>query len=139
MQIGPYVFALVLGFAALAGCNRSGLDLAPVEGVVMYQGTPLSDAGVMFKPSQGPYATGVTDAEGKFTLTTANHEGALIGDHQVSISKFETKTRYAPGNPNPIYSTKPLIPKRYFDVSTSKLIATVADDDNNLEFNLTAQ
>jgi hypothetical protein len=127
----------VLG-SVLSGCNRSGLDLAPVEGVVMYQGAPLADAGVLFKPSQGPFAMGVTDEEGRFTLITANQEGALIGEHQVAISKAETIVRHVTGNPMPVYQTKALIPEKYFDAASSQLTASVKDDENEFEFNLTA-
>jgi hypothetical protein len=130
---------LAAGLIVCAGCNRSGLDLAPVEGVVTYNGAPLADAGVLFKPAQGPFAMGVTDTEGRFTLTTANEEGALIGDHHVAISKAETLVKHRPGNPMPIYEVKALIPQKYFDAATSKLTATVADDDNRFEFNLTAK
>jgi hypothetical protein len=129
---------LAIGLALAVGCNRSGLDLAPVEGVVTYDGEPLAEAGVLFKPEQGPFAMGETDAEGKFTLMTANQEGALIGNHQVAISKAETLVKYVRGNPMPIYNTKPLIPQKYFNAETSELTATVEDDDNHIEFNLTA-
>lgn len=131
--------ALVIGLSILVGCNRSGLDLAPVEGVVTFNGAPLADAGVLFTPPKGPYAMGVTDGEGRFSLTTANHEGALIGDHGVSISKTDTIVKYVQGSPFPDYITKPLIPPKYFDASTSQLTATVKDDDNEFEFNLTGK
>ncbi|HJQ80796.1 MAG TPA: hypothetical protein VJ828_12610 [Lacipirellulaceae bacterium] len=113
--------------------------MAPVEGVVTLNGAPVADAGVLFKPAQGPFAMGVTDAEGRFTLTTANEEGALIGDHQVAISKVETLTKYRPGNPMPIYETKALIPQKYFNAATSTLTASVVDDDNEFEFKLTSR
>jgi hypothetical protein len=130
---------LVLGIVVLVGCDRSGLNLAPVEGVVTFNGAPLADAGVLFQPIQGPFAMGETDAEGRFTLITANAEGALIGDHRVSISKAETKVRHIKGNAMPAYDVKPLIPSKYFDSATSQLSAKVEDDDNHFEFNLTGQ
>ena len=113
--------------------------LRPAEGVVTYQGAPLVDAGVLFKPAHGPSAMGVTDAQGRFTLTTANFDGALIGEHQVSITKAETIMKQVVGNPFPVYQIKPLIPKKYFSFSTSQLKATVADDDNEFKFDLTAK
>jgi hypothetical protein len=128
--------SIAIGALALAGCGRGGLNLAPVEGVVTYQGQPLADAGVLFKPTQGPFAMGVTDADGRFSLTTANQDGALIGDHKVAISKAQTITKHIRGNPFPVYETKPLVPEKYFDAATSNLTATVKDDDNHFEFNL---
>ena len=58
-----------------AGCGRGGLNLAPVEGIVTCDGTPVADAGVMFVPNElnvGPPATGSTDSEGRFKLVTVN-------------------------------------------------------------------
>jgi hypothetical protein len=126
----------VLSVSLTAGCNRGGLNLAPVEGVVTYQGAPLAEAAVMFKPAQGPFAIGETDAEGKFTLMTANQDGALVGDHSVAICKSKTVTKHRPGAVMPAYEIKPLIPKKYFEASTSQLTASVKDDDNHFEFNL---
>jgi hypothetical protein len=129
---------LALILAALfvaAGCNRSGLNLAPVEGVVTFNGSPVAEAGVMFAPQQGPPGMATTDAEGKFTLTTANHEGALIGEHRVSISKVET-VAIPQQRGFPIYQQKSHIPEKYADASTSELTAEVQDDDNYFTFNL---
>jgi hypothetical protein len=120
----------------LAGCNRSGLNLAPVEGVVMHNGAPLEGAGVLFLPASGPFAMGTTDAEGKFTLTTANHPGALIGEHRVTISKTLTTAKQIPGERLPRYDTKYLIAPKYADASTSGLAATVVDDDNEFKFSV---
>jgi hypothetical protein len=127
---------LAVAVTAASGCNRSGLDLAPVQGVVTYNGAPLAEAGILFKPEQGPFAMGETDANGRFTLMTANLEGALIGNHQVAISKADTIVKHIPGQPMPVYNTKPLIPKKYFNGATSELTATVVDDDNYFEFKL---
>jgi hypothetical protein len=124
--------------AAIAGCNPSGLDLAPVEGVVTYNGAPVSNAGVMFLPEQGAMAIGVTDAEGEFTLTTANHPGALIGPHRVSISKDET-TAIPQKRGFPLYKTKSYIPPKYSDPALSGLTADVKDDDNYFDFKLNGE
>jgi hypothetical protein len=123
-------------FMATAGCDRSGLNLAPVEGVVKYKGAPLQGAAVLFRPESGPFATGTTDVNGHFVLKTANHEGALVGDHRVIITKTETIIKQIPGERLPRYDTKYLIPSKYSDVSNSGLAKTVADDDNEFEFNL---
>lgn len=72
--------------AALAGCSDSGLKLAEVSGVVTVDGQPMDYVGVVFHPSIGPIATGNTDAEGRFKLTTANESGALVGQHTVTIA-----------------------------------------------------
>ena len=79
---------LVCGLGlVLVGCSGSDLDLAEVKGKVTYNSAPVADAVVTFLPGDGPIATGVTDANGEFTLTTNGEPGAVIGEHGVSIAK----------------------------------------------------
>ena len=111
-----------------AGCNRSGLNLAYVDGVVTYNGKPVENAGIIFKPDIGPFAMGTTDAEGKFTLITANNPGALVGEHKVGISKTETTATNIPGTRFPRYDVKRFIPEKYASPATSELTATVSED-----------
>jgi hypothetical protein len=131
------VSSLGLWALTFAGCNRSGLNLAPVSGVVRYNGAPVAHAGVMFVPETGPYAIGTTDAEGRFTLKTANHEGAIVGSHKVAISKHKTTSTQVAGEHMPRYNTKYFVPEKYASPVTSELTATVEDDDNNFDFELT--
>jgi hypothetical protein len=118
------------------GCNRSGLNLAPVEGVVTQNGAPVEGAGVLFLPEKGPMAMGTTDTSGKFTLMTANYPGALVGKHRVTISKTKTTSTPIAGQLFPRYDTKYMIPQKYADPSTSGLVADVIDDDNAFEFSV---
>jgi hypothetical protein len=130
-----------LGLLLATGCDDGGMNLAPVEGVVTLDGAPVTEAGVMFVPndsSLGPPATGVTDAEGWFSLVTANRTGALVGDHRVVISKDEVIT-IPQRRGLPIYRTRYLLPPKYGSVDTSGLTATVIDDDNEFEFKLSAK
>jgi len=132
---------VLLAAAVISGCDRSGLDLADVEGVVTLDGAPVKEAGVMFMPvdsSLGPPATGVTDGEGKFTLTTANQPGAVIGEHRVAISKSEAVV-IPQRRGLPLYKTKDYIPAKYGSVETSGLTATVEDDDNSVPFQLSSK
>jgi len=130
---------LVVAGLTIVGCNRSGLNLAPVSGVVTYQGAPVEKAGVLFMPETGPFAIGTTDAEGRFTLMTANREGALVGNHRVAISKNQTISRQIPGERFPRYSMKYFLPEKYASPSTSELTATVNDNDNSFNFDLTGR
>jgi hypothetical protein len=134
-------FGCLLAIALALGCNRSGLNLAYVEGVVTFDGAPVADAGVMFMPvdsTLGLPATGVTDSEGRFTLTTANRPGAVIGEHRVAISKSEAIV--VPQRRGlPLYTTKDHIPAKYGSVETSGLTASVKDDDNNIPFQLSSK
>jgi hypothetical protein len=139
MRCYPAVVAFGFGLlfvAAATGCNR-GLDLVPVEGMVTYEGLPLAKAGVLFRPGSGPPAMGSTDEEGRFTLRTANQPGAFVGDYQVTVAKTEHLSKQIPGQVFPITQVRYLIPQRYANPDTSRLTATVIDDDNYFEFKLT--
>jgi hypothetical protein len=135
---GPWLaLALAGSLWTFSGCDRSGLNLAPVSGVVTVNGAPVEKAGVLFMPQSGPFASGTTDAEGKFTLATANRPGALVGEHRVAISKTQTTSWQVPGERLPRYETKHFLPQKYASPSTSELTAAVIDDDNHFSFDLT--
>ena len=90
-----------LGFAAIAlalGCGHS--NLTPVEGVVTLDGKPLSGTTVSFMPTgEGRPATGQTDADGKFRLTTfTTYDGALPGEYKVVIT-VSAKNQRLSGDP----------------------------------------
>jgi len=78
---------------ACAGCGGSDFDMAPVSGTVTLDGKPLEGATILFIPvasggsETGPASSGVTDAEGKFTLMGPGETaGAVLGKHQVMIT-----------------------------------------------------
>lgn len=83
---------LLLGFTLLIGCGRSGL--VPVSGVVTVNGEPRENVRVVFAPmasgensNPGPFSVGVTDADGKYSLTTRDGDyGAVAGRHTVSFT-----------------------------------------------------
>ena len=137
-----WLFGLSLvALVAASGCNKSGLNLAYVEGVVTYNGQPVEHAGVLFKPATGPFATGTTDAEGKFTLTTANNPGALIGEHTVGISKSKTTPMQMKDEALPRYKVEYFVPQKYASPVTSNLKATVSTkkSENHFTFDLTGK
>src|SRR5262245_21914308 len=78
--------------AAAEGCQRrSTWNLAPVEGTVTKDGRPLANIQVVFMPdhdagTQGPKASGTTDAAGHYRLRTDNgDEGTVVGKHRVMV------------------------------------------------------
>ena len=86
---------MVLSFSVLLasslGCGNNGL--APVSGTVVYKGKPVEKLRVSFSPkpvgenhSVGPFSSGITDSEGKFSLVTRyDDRGAVIGAHSVAF------------------------------------------------------
>jgi hypothetical protein len=91
---------MALSFVLLiaAGCG-GGLNTAPVTGVITLDDEPLPNASVTFTPNTGddtaPTSNGRTDADGHYTLTVtvSGEEGAVIGNHFVTIALIgEEKT-----------------------------------------------
>jgi hypothetical protein len=80
-----------LGLALLmgAGCGGGGAPApVPVKGTVTLDGKPLADATVQFvaQDAGGRDATGTTNAEGAFALSTVKPgDGALPGKYKVVI------------------------------------------------------
>lgn len=110
---------------ALTGCGKPQV-YAEVEGKVTLNGQPLPGVHVWFYPEadgneQPPYATGLTDSQGAYTLTAATGKrGALVGKNRVVVNR-------PPGgrsdNPNP--PPGPPIPVAYTQVMDTPLIVEV--------------
>ena len=136
----------------IAGCGDGRPPLVSVRGVVKLDGKPVAHAEVMFVPRPGGRpSSAVTNADGEFELESFREgDGALIGTHDVAIAKAErTGTTEAqdadPLAPMSLDTTtsarrtqlKWLLPKKYSDVKTSGLTATVEPDtENHFEFDL---
>lgn len=109
----------------------------PGIGQVLFNGKPVAGAKVNFHPVTGTHsAFGVTDDNGEFSLTTFNPEdGAIGGEHEVSVSKRETYIVRNPENPEIlpplVYEEYSLLPERYGAPEESGLTATVAESDDN--------
>lgn len=90
--------------AAQLGCEK-GPTLVPVSGHVTMDGKPLAGVEVSFYPVvHGPevaYASGVTDGQGAFDLSTfakgVATGGAVLGENRVTISTpSHTATKKVP-------------------------------------------
>jgi len=114
-----FIPACLLFFAAGCGGNKP-YDVVPVSGIVTLDGQPVAEARVEFQPISaggmevGPDAVGVTDAQGRYTLTTTFDEsGATVGENRVRISTHKLKEN--PNNPDGkmIEVAPETIPPRY--------------------------
>lgn len=93
----PKLCLASVGFVIIfSGCGGSNeYETTPVSGVVTCQGKPVSNATVNFTPlpdasraagQRGRPALGLTDKEGRFTLTTYHDgDGAIVGKHTVTV------------------------------------------------------
>lgn len=90
------LFVVALLLVSAVGCGGSGGEhnVASAGGTVTLDGQPVPELVVNFTPqaaagggNPGKSATGRTDANGKFTLSTYEMgDGAVIGNHQVVVS-----------------------------------------------------
>ena len=69
------VVLLLICFPVLCGCRDDPYTikgLVPASGTVIYEGAPLAEAIVSFSPidGQGMAGTAMTDAKGRFVLST---------------------------------------------------------------------
>lgn len=155
--------AVVLGVTGLAGmlvgCGGGAAlpETIPVTGAVMYKGKPVEGAEVQFWGTGAPRAaSGITDAEGKFSLSMFDiNDGCLAGENVVTISKVDgdkaasgptpeqmlqdpmalakaAATRAASKDSGP----KSAIPEKYADRKLTPLKENISASNNKIVFNL---
>jgi hypothetical protein len=118
----------ILLLAMLAGCGRSGPELAPVSGRVTLNGQPLAAADVIFQPDamKSP-SYGRTASDGRYMLAYKRGVlGALVGPHTVRIAEVTEIT----GGPQ-------RVPPRY-NTESELRVEVEADQDNVFDFDLTS-
>jgi hypothetical protein len=148
----------MVAIATCLGCGGAPQipGLVQVSGTVNFKGQPVEGATVNFRPESGTRAaSGRTDANGVFQLTTLNPgDGALPGNYKVSVSKIEdtdpdhqvTAEDFAKmvsgGGKAPAGPTRPgqkvksvgleyHVPQKYMDADKSGLTATVNASGKN--------
>jgi hypothetical protein len=123
----------ICSLACLAGCGGSGLH--SVTGHVNYRGQPVLGALVTFACQEAnSVASGMTDAQGNFTLSTYRAgNGAVVGTHQVTVTKFTPGSGGVSSSasmeemvkPPPAVAPQNQLPARYATAATSGLEFTV--------------
>jgi hypothetical protein len=121
------VYFLILT-ACIAGCGKSGPELAPVSGRVTVDGQPMENIDVTFQPDEmRPPSYSRTDASGHYELGYKRGvQGALLGQHTVRITVERSVV------PNP-----PHIPARFN--SQSELRREVKAGQNEFDFDVTTE
>jgi hypothetical protein len=140
-----FIYGIALVVALLAGCGQ-GTSLQRATGTVRYKGQPVEGAIVTFRcEQQSKIATGTTDMEGRFELSTYSAgKGAVAGKHKVTVTKFSAPAGVsnvstmeemvaAANKPKSASSDKPAnqLPKRYENVETSLLEFDVSSSGTN--------
>lgn len=135
-----------LGMVA-AGCGRGGgVKLYPASGVVTYRNQPVEGAVVTFRCEEVKVtATGRTDAQGRFELSTFHEgksaKGAPAGKYKVTVTKEEVSGGAAGGDASMeaalkqassgAAAPKNVLPPKYANVSTSGLEYTIESSGKN--------
>lgn len=130
------------------GCSESGSlsGLSKCEGTVSHNGNLLADAVLTFHPdgSGQRAASAVTDANGKFVVTTLKSgDGITPGGYKVTITKYEDYGDLPPmeknedgGEYQPPRARKNILPKKYESSATSGLTASISKGKETLSFEL---
>jgi hypothetical protein len=147
MRILKFIGWLSLAIA-ICGCGGSGHpDTVQATGIVTYNGEPVSGAKVVFAAASLQPATGTTDSNGRFELSTFDtNDGAVPGQFAVTVTKTksvggmtadEEHAALAAGRKVEAPKTVDELPVRYKSAETSKLTAEVTPDgDNDFTFPL---
>ena len=119
------------------GCfGPAGPKVGQVEGMVLDNGKPVSNAKVTFYPADGRPSYGSTDSDGHYVLKYSDSiPGAVVGSHDVQISTMSMSAPQPLGGmaPNQVSKTAmPAIPKQYSWPTTVE----VTDGMNDLSFDL---
>jgi hypothetical protein len=110
-------FLIPLFCLVLAGCGGPYKTVS-VSGRITRNGAPVANMAVLFQPlatadnkEPGPGSTGVTDSDGRYTLTLIGRStrGAVIGKHRVKITPM---TQEADSTDDPSKLVKPNPRKR---------------------------
>ena len=151
-------FFLGIAFVSifLCGCEKvNNPDGAiKVSGEVLVDGQPMKDVSVIFRPITAGVksATGATDANGKFTLTTGAATfgtGAMPGEYHALFSKQgfaeddeklsseEQLQKYGETGP-PLHN---IVPPKYNSEKTSGLAPVLVEKgaENHFKFELTTE
>lgn len=147
----------LIGMVGCGGVSRP--ETVEVTGSVMYKGKPVEGAEVNFWGATAPRAaTGVTDAEGKFTLSMfETGDGCMPGENVITIIKVDPGSVIPATSPEAMMNDpsamarmaqdmskggaslgpKSLIPDKYSKRNTTPLKETISADNNSFPFNLT--
>jgi hypothetical protein len=125
------IFIYPLAALLLVGCTKSASisGTSPVTGKVTYNGIPVEGATVTFvgEGEQRP-ATGVTEADGTYELTTLDAKGALPGKYVALVRKTEMPAELtrevsmeeaAQQAGKPLPAPKELLPAKYANPTES--------------------
>lgn len=137
---------IALAASVLGGCAEPPPAIVPAEGIVRLDGKPLVKVEVRFIPmiNRGPeyVAKGVTDEQGRFTLTCNGQSGACACENRVLIMEAELPGRLKGENAQEELAKyfeklggRPL-PQRYQNLAESPFVVNVTEEQKSYTFDL---
>jgi len=123
-DLGVALSAVTIAVTVIVcGCGHGGPEVARVSGTVTYQGKPVPNLFLNFKPEAGRPSWGVTDAEGKYSLNySRKRDGAVVGKHKVWA-------KFRPRSPSEeMQATLPDALKKYGSEQTTPLEFEITTD-----------
>jgi hypothetical protein len=130
-----------IGFAVLGlSCSSSGLQ--SVSGTVLHKGQPIKGAVVTLHPKgaesdvKAQHPSGVSDENGKFTLSSGRESGAVPGDYIVTVVWLQEPANQGGKkaiSTEGIPEAKDAFKGRYSDVKSSKLTVTIKPGMREIE------
>lgn len=139
-RLGERSSAIVrLAAAGLLTCAVGcGSDLgATVSGKVTIDGEPVTPGLVTFAPVDGAHepSTGTLGSGGEYRLSTKQQFGVAPGTYAVAVQAFEPPD--VPAGQRSFTPSKPLVPEKYLQTTTSGLQYRVASGSNTINIELT--
>jgi len=136
-----FAMSLLAGhFMFVAGCGGGPADApktVPAKGTVTVDGKGIAKLAVVFMPDHGKIATGETDSEGHFTLTTnTSGDGAVVGTYKVAVTPIVEVSPLQPGMDGYVKPAPPPYNKKYLEHAKSGLTLTVDSDPAKNDFKL---
>ncbi|MCC9607969.1 hypothetical protein LOC68_02345 [Blastopirellula sp. JC732] len=119
---------------AMSGCNMysSQIETISVQGIVQLEGKPVENVEVAFQSDELPMAFGITDAEGKYELSTRRYgKGASPGNYTAKIFMTDKTSFGGSGK-------KVTIPKIYSEKGVAA-VTVDAKEGRQFDFNLVSK
>ncbi|PQO44179.1 hypothetical protein [Blastopirellula marina] len=119
---------------AMSGCNAyyNQIETISVDGVVQMEGKPIENAEVTFFSDNLPMAFGMTDAQGRYELSTRRYgKGATPGTYTAKIHMTDQTAEGGTGK-------RLTIPKVYSEKGVASVTVS-HDEGRTFDFNLVSK
>ena len=130
-----FVCLILAGLALMAGCDRqpAGPIKYPTKGIVTNDGKPVQDARVVFYSTElGISRSARIRSDGRFVVRAGTGNGLPAGTYHVVV-QAASPSENPEAAPN---ENRADIPKIYRRKSTTPLIKTIEDGENQVEIDL---